>query len=152
MVDDPSPPPVPPEKAAAVAEAQDLPRGSTQPAEAHTHESGADSDTAGTIDWVNDPDVWVCVGPGDIGHARIIHGPSESMLLAMRDVVIRERAKDPSYMPTVEYPPAPEGCEPIEGKGTLEDFHLERSLAAVLNPDGSIKSEAELAAQAESRP
>ena len=151
--DDPIPPPAPPEKAAAAAEAQDLPRDSTAPADEHTHdEDGEPPNGPSLVDWMNDPDVWVCIGPDDLGHSRIIHAPSESMLLAARDAVMAERAKDPGYMPTVEYAAAPEGCQPIDGKSTLEDFYRARSSAAVINADGSVKSEAEIAADAEARP
>ena len=150
--DDPTPPAAPPEKAAAAAEAQDMSRDSTLSETAHEHEDSEPSDASGNADWTNDPDAWVCVGPDDIGQIRIIRAPSESMLLAARDAVLAERAKDPSYMPTVEYAAAPDGCEPIDGKDTLEEFHLARSSAAVINPDGSVKSKTEIAADVEARP
>ena len=65
----------------------------------------------------------------------------------MRTYVVEQRTADPAWMPVVEYDAAPAGCKPIEGKPSLEDFYRDRTVLAVLNDDGSIKSVAELADQ-----
>ena len=99
------------------------------------------------VDWATDPNAWVCVGPNDVGHARIVEHPSLKILESMRTYVVEQRTADPAWMPVVEYDAAPAGCKPIEGKPSLEDFYRDRTVLAVLNDDGSIKSVAELADQ-----
>ncbi len=145
--DDPNPPPAPPEKAAAADAAVDLPRGGPPP-DTHVHSDPGGEGSDDGVDWTNDPDVWVCVGPDDIGQARIVHLPSAELLKAMRRYVIEERVLDPTWTPTVEYEAAPPGCETIEGKPSLEDFYRDRTLLAVFHDDGSLKTEDELYGEA----
>ena len=114
-------------------------------AEPHTGHGDPGGDDR--VDWATDPNAWVCVGPNDVGHARIVEHPSLKILESMRTYVVEQRTADPAWMPVVEYDAAPAGCKPIEGKPSLEDFYRDRTVLAVLNDDGSIKSVAELADQ-----
>ena len=148
LEDDPTPPPAPPEKAAAAAAAQDLPRDSVAP-EPHRHDDEVAAAGAPGLNVANDPDVWVCVTPDGLALMRMIHLPPPALLMAARDDVAAKRAKDPQYMPVLEYEAAPEGCQPLPGMPSLEDFHRARSPLAVLNADGTIKSAAQIWDEAE---
>lgn len=141
VADDAEPPMAPAGKTGADDDV-DLPRDGTAP-EPHSGHDNPD-DGASTVDWATDPDAWVCTGPDDVGHARIIALPSLEILEAMRDYAVEQRAADPAWMPTVEYVAAPVGCEPVDGKPSLEDFYRRRTVLAVLDTDGSIKSVQEL--------
>ena len=141
IVDDSNPPAVPPAKA---VKDPDLSRDGSA-AEPHTGHGDPGGDDR--VDWATDPNAWVCVGPNDVGHARIVEHPSLKILESMRTYVVERRTADPAWMPVVEYDAAPAGCKPIEGKPSLEDFYRDRTVLAVLNDDGSIKSVAELADQ-----
>ena len=147
IVDDPNPPPVPEAKAAAVTN-KDLPRDGSAAAEPHTgHDDPGGDEGDKRVDWANDPNVWVCTGPDDLGQAIFIDRPSLEILETLRARAVEQRELDPTWMPLVEYDAAPPGCEPIEGKPSLEDFYRDRTILAVLHDDGSIKNDAELAAQ-----
>lgn len=147
LQDDPDPPAPPPEKADAAWQGENHGPLATEPeSDAHAHDetppSGIATGNAQGITaplGVNDPDIWVCVTEDGKGYARIIHEPTTEMKEAARQWLIEKRSQDPSFMPVVEFPGAPEGCEPVPGEPSLEDWLAERSILTVMNPDGSIK-------------
>ena len=143
--DDLDPPPPPPDKAEAarLGENHPLPEvGSPVNEQLHPHPDPSDAAVApeGIVGFaVSDPDIWACFAPDGLAHARIIHEPTPEMVEAVRQYLIDKRAEDPGFMPVVEVPAPPEGCEPAPGERSLEDWMTERSILRVINPDGSIK-------------
>jgi hypothetical protein len=138
LQDDPDPPAAPPEKAAAAADGENHgPLGTEPGSDAHPHNETPPP--GGAPPGIDDPDIWVCLKKDGGGHARIIHEPTPEMIEAARQWLIERRSEDPAFMPVVEYPDIPEGCEPAPGEPPLDEWLADRSILRVVNPDGSIR-------------
>jgi hypothetical protein len=143
LTDDPNPPPPPPSKVADVDQ-PDAPRDGSQTTHTHPPEADDESREPRTL---GGGDFWGCVRPDGSGRGVTIHRPTLEMLKIMRDDVASRRTSDPEYTPTLDLSDFdfPEDCVPMDGMPSLDEYVIARSPLAVVNPDGTLKSDAELA-------